>query len=87
MEIYKIIIGLIFVTTLPFMFMPALIAIFNDNENLGYIVMANGLILIFIYFGIFYTIQNASLLLVIPEIIVILILWLLCFKYVINEKP
>jgi len=87
MEVHEFFIGLVFLTTAPFMLMPALLAIFNVNKNVGYIVVANGFIFGLIYFSVFDVIRNYGLLLAFPVIIVILILWLFCLKYSINEKP
>jgi len=87
MEIYKFFIGLVFVTTAPFMLLPMILAISNENKNVGYIIVFNGFIFGLIYFTVFDVIRNYGLLLAFPVIIVILILWLFCLKCSINEKP
>ncbi len=84
MEIYKLIIGVIFITTLPFLFLPTILAVFGKHKHEGLVAIANFLLIALIYFGIFYTIQNTGPLwvfLVILEIITLIILWLLCLKY------
>jgi len=62
-------------------------AAFSKNKNLGYVLSANILVVISIHVGVFYTIEKVGLLLVIPEIIVIIIFWLICLKYAASGKP